>query len=157
MEFRFYVALRKNKAMDETIVDFAARVIVSYVSNNRISGHQLPELIQSVYKALSTVEATTAAAAVKPKPAVEVKKSILPGRIVCLVCGEGFSMLKRHLGTEHQLTPQEYRVRYELPRDYPLVAPNYAKTRSALAKKIGLGRKAGSARKAGRLAARKRG
>ena len=79
---------------------------------------------------------------------MEVKKSVFPGRVMCLVCGQGFSMLKRHLNAEHLLTPDEYRARYDLPRGYPLVAPDYAKTRSALAKKIGLGRKGG--RPAGR-------
>jgi predicted transcriptional regulator len=75
----------------------------------------------------------------KIAPKVEVKKSIFADRIVCLACGASFSMLKRHLNTEHELTPAAYRERYELPRDYPLVAPNYAKVRSRLAKKIGLG------------------
>jgi predicted transcriptional regulator len=82
------------------------------------------------------------------EPAVAVRQSVFPDRIICLVCGQGYSMLKRHLGTEHQLTPVEYRARYELPRDYPLVTPNYAKTRSKLAKQTGLGRKGrGPARK----------
>jgi predicted transcriptional regulator len=86
---------------------------------------------------------------------VEVKKSVFADHLVCLACGASFRMLKRHLNTEHQLTPMAYRDRYDLPRDYPLVAPNYAKVRSSLAKKIGLGRKAGS-RAPARLAARKR-
>lgn len=134
--------------MDEAGPDLTARVVSSYVSNNRLSGEQLPELIQAVYQTLSTVETAATAAAAKPEPAVEVKKSVFPGRVMCLVCGQGFSMLKRHLNAEHLLTPDEYRARYDLPRGYPLVAPDYAKTRSALAKKIGLGRKGG--RPAGR-------
>jgi predicted transcriptional regulator len=127
--------------MDEAVLGLTAQVISGYVSNNRLSGEQLPELIQAVYQALSTVEASTATAAAKIEPKVEVKKSVFAAHLVCLACGASFSMLKRHLNTEHQLTPAEYRERYELPRDYPLVAPNYAKVRSSLAKKIGLGRK----------------
>jgi predicted transcriptional regulator len=79
---------------------------------------------------------------------VEVKKSVFPNRVLCLACGQGFSTLKRHLHTEHQLTPDAYRARYELPQSYPLIAPDYAKTRSALAKQIGLGSKGG--RRAGK-------
>ena len=86
---------------------------------------------------------------------VPVKKSVLPDRVLCLVCGQGFSMLKRHLGTEHQLTPNEYRSRYDLPHSYPMVAPDYAATRSKLAKKIGLGR-GGNPRASSRIAGKKR-
>jgi predicted transcriptional regulator len=129
----------KNEAMTEAVLGLTARVVSGYISNNWLSGEQLPELIQAVYKSLSTVEASTAAAAAKIEPKVEVKKSVFADHLVCLACGASFSMLKRHLNTEHQLTPLEYRERYELPRDYPLVAPDYAKVRSRLAKKIGLG------------------
>ena len=125
--------------MDEAVLGLTAQVISGYISNNRLSGEQLPELIQAVYKSLSTAGAVAAAAAAKVEPAVEVKKSVFADRIVCLACGAPFSMLKRHLNTEHQLTPAEYRERYGLARDYPLVAPDYAKVRSRLAKKIGLG------------------
>jgi len=125
--------------MGEAVLGLTAQVISGYISNNRLSGEQLPELIQAVYKSLSTAGAVAAAAAAKVEPAVEVKKSVFADRIVCLACGAPFSMLKRHLNTEHQLTPAEYRERYGLARDYPLVAPDYAKVRSRLAKKIGLG------------------
>jgi predicted transcriptional regulator len=142
---------KKNEAMAEAVLGLTARVISGYVSNNRLSGEQLPELIQAVYRCLSTVEASTAAAEAKIAPAVEVKKSIFADRIVCLARGASFSMLKRHLNTEHELTPVAYRERYELPRDYPLVAPDYAKTRSTIAKKIGLGiGSRGRKKKAGR-------
>lgn len=134
--------------MDPAVLDLTAQLVSSYVTNNRVPGDQLSALIQSVYQTLSTAQTSAVAATAKVEPAVAVKKSVLPDRILCLVCGQGYSMLKRHLGTEHQLTPVEYRARYELPRDYPLVAPDYAKTRSKLAKQIGLGRKGtGSARK----------
>jgi predicted transcriptional regulator len=128
--------------MDEAFLGLTAKVVSGYVSNNRLPGEQLPDLIRSVYNSLLTAGPEMTAAAVKMQPAVEVKKSIFADRVVCLACGQSFSMLKRHLNTEHQLTPAAYRERYELPRDYPLVSPNYAKVRSGLAKKIGLGRAA---------------
>ena len=130
-----------NAAMDEAVLGLTAQLVSSYVTNNRVPGDRLSALIQTVYQTLSTARTSAVAAAAKVEPVVAVKKSVFPDRIVCLVCGQGYSMLKRHLGTEHQLTPVEYRARYELPRDYPLVAPDYAKTRSKLAKQIGLGRK----------------
>ena len=126
--------------MDEAVLGLTARVVSGYVSNNRLSGEQLPELIEAVYRSLSTAGTAVAAAAAKIEPAVAVKKSVFADHLVCLACGASFSMLKRHLNTEHQLTPIEYRERYGLARDYPLVTPDYAKVRSRLAKKIGLGR-----------------
>jgi predicted transcriptional regulator len=141
--------------MAEAVLDLTAELVSSYVSNNRLSGEQLPELIQTIYRTLSTARASVAAAAAKAEPAVAVKKSVFPDRVLCLVCGKGFSMLKRHLGTDHQLTPADYRARYELPRDYPLVSPDYAKTRSKMAKKIGLGR-IGKSSRMGRPVGKKR-
>jgi predicted transcriptional regulator len=125
--------------MDEAVLGLTARVVSGYVSNNRLSGEQLPELIEAVYRSLSTAGTAAAAVAAKFEPAVEVKKSVFADHVVCLACGASFSMLKRHLNTEHQLTPIAYRERYGLARDYPLVAPDYAKVRSRLAKKSGLG------------------
>jgi predicted transcriptional regulator len=141
--------------MTVAVLGLTARVVSGYVSNNRLSGEQLPELIQVVYNSLTTAGAATAAAAAKIEPKVEVKKSVFADHLVCLACGASFSMLKRHLNTEHQLTPVEYRERYELPRDYPLVAPDYAKVRSRLAKKIGLG-VGGNPRLAAKRAGKKR-
>jgi predicted transcriptional regulator len=141
--------------MTEAVLSLTAQVISGYVSNNRLTGEQLPVLMQAVYQSLSTAGAALAAAEARIAPKVEVKKSVFPNRVLCLVCGKGFSMLKRHLNTEHQLTPPEYRERYELPRDYPLVAPDYAKTRSALAKKLGLGH-VGNTRAAAKRAGKKR-
>ena len=120
--------------MDEAVLGLTARVVAGYVSNNRLSGEQLPELIEAVYRPLSTAEAAVAAEAAQIEPAV------FADHLACLACGASFSMLKRHLKTEHQLTPIEYRARYGLPHDYPIVAPDYAKVRSRLAKKNGLGR-----------------
>jgi len=140
--------------MDEAVLGLTARVVSGYVSNNRLSGEQLPELIEAVYRSLSTAGTAAAAVAAKFEPAVEVKKSVFADHVVCLACGASFSMLKRHLNTEHQLTPIEYRERYGLARDYPLVAPDYAKVRSRLAKKNGLGR-VGNPRRAAKRAGKK--
>jgi predicted transcriptional regulator len=128
-----------NEKMDEAFLGLTAKVVSGYVSNNRLPGEQLPELIRSVYNSLLTAGPEMTAAATRMQPAVEVKKSVFADHVVCLACGKSFSMLKRHLNTDHQLTPIEYRERYDLPRDYPLVSPDYAKVRSRLAKKIGLG------------------
>jgi predicted transcriptional regulator len=130
-----------NESSDQ-VLGLTAQIVSAHVRHNAVAPDALPGLIQEVYRALTTVGQQTAPAA-KPEPAVPVKQSIRQDRIVCLEDGKGFSMLKRHLMTDHKLTPQQYREKWGLPRDYPMVAPNYAQTRSALAKKIGLGRKAG--------------
>src|SRR6478736_2834919 len=123
----------------EVMLELAAEIISAHVSNNVVQTDQLPKLIQQVFNSLSDIELKSAAPS-RPEPAVAVKKSVRSDRIICLDCGKQFSMLKRHLRTDHQLTPEQYRQRWGLPLSYPVVAPNYAKVRSALAKKIGLGR-----------------
>src|ERR1700693_5348425 len=134
-------------AEHEEVLGLATEIVSAHVSNNAVAADQLPGLIQQVFNALATVEQVTAAPP-KAEPAVPVKKSVLANHIVCLDCGKHFSMLRRHLMTDHKMTSQQYRQRWELPSTYPLVAPDYAKTRSALAKKIGLGRKGQAAPKA---------
>jgi predicted transcriptional regulator len=136
------------------LLGLASEIVSAHVRNNAVAADQLPVLIQQVFNALATVEQATAAPP-KPESAVTVRQSVTAGHIVCLDCGKHFSMLKRHLMTDHKLTPEQYRQRWELPRSYPLVAPNYANTRSALAKKIGLGRKGSTPMNAGRKAIRK--
>ena len=117
-------------------------IVSSHVSNHTVQVGELPQLIQNVYSALATAgSGDVAAARSKPKPAVATKSSVRPGYIVCLEDGMKLKVLKRHLRTRHDLTPEEYRQRWGLPSDYPMVAPNYAKQRSELAKKIGLGTK----------------
>ena len=138
------------------LLGLATEIVSAHVRNNTIAANQLPGLIQQVFNALSTVEQATAAQP-KPEPAVPVKKSVLANHVVCLDCGKHFSMLRRHLMTDHKMTPQQYRQRWELPSSYPLVAPDYAKTRSSLAKKIGLGRKRSAAPMKTARMARKRG
>jgi predicted transcriptional regulator/predicted phosphodiesterase len=146
--------LEDAMAEHEEVLGLAAQIVSAHVSNNAVVPDQLPGLIQQVFNALASVEQATATPP-EPKPAVTVKQSVTAGHIVCLDCGKHFSMLRRHLQTDHQMTPEQYRQRWELPPSYPLVAPNYAKTRSALAKKIGLGRKGAAPKKTERKAARK--
>ena len=139
--------------MTETaeVLALTAQIVSAHVRRNTVPPDALPGLIQEVYEALRNV-GTLPVQAEKPTPAVPVKQSIRQDRIICLEDGKSFSMLKRHLMTDHQLTPQQYRDRWDLPREYPMVAPNYARTRSTLAKKIGFGHK--TAKPAGRPATR---
>ena len=120
------------------LLEFTAEIVAAHVGNNRLDQNELPSLIQDVYKTLSELNDVTVAQA-RPTPAVAIKKSISPDYIVCLEDGRKLKMLKRHLKTVYNLTPEEYRDRWDLPGDYPMVAPNYAKHRSSLAKKTGLG------------------
>ncbi|HME21920.1 MAG TPA: MucR family transcriptional regulator [Acetobacteraceae bacterium] len=137
----------------EQILGLTAQIVSAHVRHNSVAPDALPGLIQDVYRALLNIGQQPVQAE-KAAPAVPVRQSIRQDRIICLEDGKSFSMLKRHLMTDHKLTPQQYREKWGLPRDYPMVAPDYAKTRSALAKKIGLGRKAG--RPAKRAAVRRK-
>lgn len=130
-----------NESTDQ-ILSLAAQIVSAHVRHNAVTPDALPGLIQDVYRTLLNIGQQPVQAE-KPAPAVPVKQSIRQDRVICLECGKSFSMLKRHLMTDHKETPQQYREKWGLGRDYPMVAPNYAQTRSALAKKIGLGRKAG--------------
>jgi predicted transcriptional regulator len=128
--------------MDEKaeIIEMTADIVSAYVGNNSVSANDLPTLIQSVHRALSTVTGSPAEPAPTPKePAVPVKKSITPDYLVCLEDGRKFKSLKRHLRTKYNMSPEEYRAKWSLAKDYPMVAPNYAKARSDLAKQMGLG------------------
>ena len=128
--------------LNEDVLGLTSQIVSAHVSHNTVAPDALPSLIQEVYRTLVNIGKQPAQAE-KPTPAVPVKQSVRQDRIICLEDGKSFSMLKRHLMTDHKLTPQQYREKWDLPRDYPMVAPNYAQTRSALAKKIGLGRKGG--------------
>ena len=131
------------------LLRLATEVVASYVSNNTVGPDQLPELINSVHNTLMSVDGSASAAPEQPqKPAVPIRRSVQPDFIVCLEDGKKLKMLKRHLRTTYDMTPDEYRSKWNLPADYPMVAPNYAAQRSEFAKKIGLGRGArGSGRK----------
>ncbi len=124
------------------LLELTTKVVAAHVANNPIAAADLPSVIATVHQALAALGPEEAAA--KPKPAVSIKQSVKPDYIVCLDDGKKLKMLKRHLKTAYNMTPAEYRERWGLPRDYPMVAPNYAKQRSALAKKIGLGRRTGT-------------
>lgn len=125
----------------QQILDITAQIVAAHLGNNQVDASAIPSLIQSVYRTISSVDASEPAAVIALQPAVPVKKSVFPDFIVCLEDGRKLKMLKRHLQTSYGLTPEAYRKKWGLPRDYPMVAPNYASTRSALAKQVGLGRK----------------
>ncbi len=123
------------------ILSFTSTIVSSYVSNNTMQPSQVTDLIERVYTTLSNVGEERSLTADRPKPAVPIKKSITPDYLICLEDGKQLKMLKRHLKTAYGMSPEQYRERWGLSPDYPMVAPNYAKRRSALAKDIGLGRK----------------
>jgi predicted transcriptional regulator len=122
------------------VLGLTAQIVSAHVSNNSVAPDALASLIHDVYRTLASVGAAPVKPE-KPQPAVPVKKSVFPDYIVCLEDGKKLKMLKRHLKTSYGMTPEQYRERWELGADYPMVAPNYAKHRSSLAKKIGLGTK----------------
>ena len=125
----------------EALVTLTADIVAAHVSNNDVAVSDLPQLIQNVHGALSSLGKAPAQPEVKLEPAVSIRASIKPDFIVCLEDGKKLKMLKRHLMTHYQLTPDQYRAKWGLPADYPMVAPNYAEQRRTLAKKIGLGTK----------------
>lgn len=129
--------------MKETLITLTSDIVAAHVSNNDVSVDQLGTLITSVYSALAGLGEAIVIEEKMPEPAVSVRASIKPDYIVCLEDGKKMKMLKRHLMTHYNLTPDQYRARWNLPADYPMVAPNYAEKRRVLAMKIGLGRKPG--------------
>lgn len=129
--------------MQETLITLTSDIVAAHVSNNSVAVNELPTLISNVYGALAGLGQTAKVEEKMPEPAVSVRSSIKPDYIVCLEDGKKLKMLKRHLMTHYNLTPEQYRARWNLPADYPMVAPNYAEKRRDLAKKIGLGRKPG--------------
>ncbi len=125
------------------ILALTAQIVSAHVAKNEVAASELPALIHEVHRALASVGRDVAPSpADRPQPAVAVKKSVYPEFIVCLEDGKKLKMLKRHLKAAYNMTPEQYRDRWGLPPDYPMVAPNYARHRSSLAKKIGLGTKA---------------
>jgi len=128
-----------DKTGPNSLLELTTEIVAAHVSNNSVAPTDLPQLIDQVYQSLAGIGKTAAGAADRPKPAVSVKRSIHPDYIVCLEDGKKLKMLKRHLKTAYNMTPESYRERWGLPADYPMVAPNYARQRSKLAKDIGLG------------------
>ena len=138
--------------MDEKseVIEMTADIVSAYVGNNSVTAADLPALIQSVHRALSGISTGSETVEVAPKePAVPVRRSITPDFLICLEDGRKFKSLKRHLRTKYNMSPEDYRAKWGLAKDYPMVAPNYARARSDLAKQMGLGQ-------GGRKVARKR-
>lgn len=131
-----------NGSPSNALLSLTTEIVAAHVSNNSVALSDLPVLIEQVYKSLSTVGTEPVAVEERPQPAVPIKRSVTPDYIVCLEDGKKLKMLKRHLKTAYNMTPEEYRDRWSLPADYPMVAPNYARQRSSLAKQIGLGTRA---------------
>ncbi len=132
--------------MKETLITLTSDIVAAHVSNNDVAVNAVPDLITNVYDALSGLGQDPEPAEERPEPAVSIRASVKPDYIVCLEDGKKLKMLKRYLRTNYDMTPEEYRARWNLPSDYPMVAPNYAEKRRDLAKKIGLGRKPGTGR-----------
>lgn len=135
-----------DQGQDEDILVMAAEIVAAYASNNQMAQGDLPDLIRNIHGTLAGLAGGDAAGGTggtdaPPTPAVPIDASVAKDAITCLECGKGFKTLKRHLSTEHGMSPADYRTRWQLSKDYPLVAPSYSKRRAATAKKIGLGRK----------------
>lgn len=133
--------MESQQDMHETLVTLTADIVAAHVSNNSVAVSDLPLIIQNVHSALAGLGQMPEAPEVKQEPAVSIRASVKPDHIVCLEDGKKLKMLKRHLMTHYQMTPEQYRAKWNLPADYPMVAPNYAEQRRNLAKKIGLGTK----------------
>lgn len=150
------IRVKKNKKDDQMenadrndyIVELTADIVSAYVGNNPLQTAELPSLISQVHMALNTIAGGEVEAPAEPlKPAVSIRKSITPDYIICLEDGKQFKSLKRHLRTHYDLTPEQYREKWGLPADYPMVAPSYAEARSRLAKDMGLGQRRRRAKK----------
>ena len=127
--------------MQETLITLTADIVAAHVSNNSVAVSDLPLIIQNVHNALASLGGTAPEPEAPQEPAVSIRSSVKPDYVVCLEDGKKLKMLKRHLMTHYKMTPDEYRAKWKLPADYPMVAPNYAEQRRTLAKKIGLGTK----------------
>ena len=133
--------MAENEATEDTLLTLTADIVAAHVSNNSVAVNDLPTLIQNVHQALTGISSSQAASEEKQEPKVSIRSSVKPDYVVCLECGKRQKMLKRHLMTSHAMTPSEYREKWGLSSDYPMVAPNYAEQRRKLAKSIGLGTK----------------
>lgn len=131
-----------EQANPSELLALTTNIVAAHVANNSVAVADLPRLIRDVHDTLASVGAGGGREPERPTPAVPIKKSVTPEHVICLEDGKKLKMLKRHLKTAYNMTPEEYRERWNLPADYPMVAPNYAKQRSKLAKQIGLGTRA---------------
>lgn len=130
--------------MNETLITLTSDIVAAHVSNNNVTVEEVTSLISNVYQALAALGAPAAPEAAPIKPAVSARASVKPDKVICMDCGMELQMLKRHLTTHHGMNVDEYRAKWNLASDHPVVAPNYAERRRDLAKKIGLGRKLGT-------------
>ena len=130
-----------DQGAEDTLLTLTADIVAAHVSNNSVAVNDLPNLIQNVHAALTGISPSRAAPETKPEPKVPIRSSVKPDYIVCLEDGKRLKMLKRHLMTHYGMTPDQYRQKWGLSADYPMVAPNYAEQRRTLAKSIGLGTK----------------
>jgi predicted transcriptional regulator len=133
--------MTEQSEMKETLITLTADIVAAHVSNNSVAVNDLPTLISNVHNALNGLGNKPEEPQARPEPAVSIRSSVKPDYITCLEDGKKLKMLKRHLMTHYQMTPEQYRAKWNLPADYPMVAPNYAEQRRTLAKKIGLGTK----------------
>lgn len=133
--------MTESNEMQETFITLTADIVAAHVSNNSVAVNDLPTLIANVHGAISALGMPASAPEVKQEPAVSIRASVKPDYVVCLEDGKKLKMLKRHLMTHYNMTPDQYRAKWGLPADYPMVAPNYAEQRRTLAKSIGLGTK----------------
>ena len=133
--------MEQDAGSEDTLLTLTADIVAAHVSNNSVAVNDLPTLIQNVHQALTGISGSGSETEEKASPAVSVRSSVKPDSIACLECGQKQKMLKRHLSTAHNMTPTEYRQKYSLAPNYPMVAPNYAEQRRTLAKSIGLGTK----------------
>jgi predicted transcriptional regulator len=149
-----------EQGIDETgeqVITLTADIVAAHVSNNRVAVNDLPELIRQVHEALSSLGIAVEQPAVKAEPVVSVRASVKPDHLVCLACGQKNKMLRRHLVVAHNMTPEDYRAAYDLPKTYPMVAPNYSEQRADLARAIGLGKMPRTAVRGGRKPSAKKG
>ena len=137
------MAEESAKSQQGDVFRMPVDIVAAYVSNNTVPSSQVPEVINTIYNSLNSIGGGAEAAPEPAKPAVSVRRAVTPDYIVCLEDRKKLKMLKRHLRAAYDMSPEEYRAKWGLPADYPMVAPNYAAQRSAFAKKIGLGRKKG--------------
>jgi predicted transcriptional regulator len=131
----------EEKPTHSDLLNLTTEIVSAHLANNTVNATEIPSVIEKVYKTLATIQTDSYGVVNNQTPAVPIKKSIQPDYIVCLEDGKKLKMLKRHLKTAYNMTPEEYREKWGLPSDYPMVAPNYAKQRSKLAKDIGLGKR----------------
>jgi predicted transcriptional regulator len=129
-----------DESNSQTIVEKTSEIVAAFVSNNETTPTELPALIQAVHRALSGISVAAPEPEPRKEPAISVRRSVTPDYLVCLEDGRKFKSLKRHLRTKYDMSPEDYRAKWGLPKDYPMVAPNYAAARSALAKNMGLGK-----------------